>query len=305
MQIDFWSEASLEVGMGHFVRAANVYKKLKQMGHSGIFAGSLDHEGSAFARQRGIAVDDHLEPSSDMVVIDCLNLPEPVENLLARYRIRASFTALPAHPQLPTHYFLRSHPGKRRHSAEYIIQPNFALAGLQIEAIEEIQFRNIHVGVCLSAGKELDEWELVAELLTSAAVGSVSVISRADHRQELSAQNRVRYSAPTRSPWAFLKPINVFVGGDGVMIGEAMAKGLPVFSITDALGTMKNGTLFETRAIYPVRRDLGETRSLAALVSDVGTLEGLRSSCLAFLKSVSERGLAEAVVGVRKGSYGV
>lgn len=305
MQIDFWVEASLEAGMGHLVRGANVHKKVKQMGYSSAFAGSLDKDASAFARHYGVAVEECLEPSSDMVVIDCLRLANPIEDMLKGYRIRASFTPLPAHPELPTHYFLRSHPEKRRRNATYVIDPNFALAGIRTASIEEIQFRNIHVGVCLSAGQELEEWELVSKLLSSADVGNISVISRSDRRKDQLSDHRLRYSAPTRNPWAFLAAINVFVGGDGVMIGEAVARGLPVFSITDALGTVKNATLVEAGIVCPVRRDLGEIQALAKLVTRLEILKELRSSSLAFAESAWKRGLAEAVIEVREGTYGV
>lgn len=305
MQIDFWVEASLEAGMGHLVRGANVHKKVKQMGYSSAFAGSLDKDARSFARQYGVAVEEFLGPSRDMVVIDCLHLADPIEDMLARYRVRASFTPLPAHPELPTHYFLRSHPEKRRRNATYVIDPIFALAGIRTASIEEIQFRNIHVGVCLSAGQELDEWELVSRLSSSAAVSNISVISRSDRRKDQLSDRQLKYSAPRLDPWAFLATIDVFVGGDGVMIGEAVARGLPVFSITDALGTLKNATLVEAGVVYPVRRDLGETQALAKLMTRLDILKELRCSSLAFAESAWKRGLAEAVIEVREGTYGV
>lgn len=292
--------------MGHLARSASVYKTLEKLGYAGTFAGSLDETAWDFARSHGLPMRGDLEPSSDMVVMDCLTLAGSVKATLRSYAIRASLTALPDAPDLPTHYFLRSYPpDPARDTARYIVQPGFALSGMRPEFIEELFFDEIHVGLCLSAGKELDEWELAVALLDSPSVKSVSVISRSAIPVTLCNRENVKHSTPTHEPWRFLDSINVFVGGDGVMLGEALKRGLPVFSVTDEMGFEKNRALAESGTIYPVRRDLDETLMLKELVADLDKLNRLRHRSVAFVEETARFGLAEALVEVLEGKNGV
>lgn len=304
MQIDFWVEASLEVGMGHLTRSAKVYKALQQRGYAGTFAGSLDEAASSLARLHGLPIKNHPERSSDMVMIDGLNAEESVQEKLRSYPIRGSLTEMPSAPDLPTHYFLRSHPSQaRRETAKYLVEPGFALSGVQFAPIRELSFDDIHVGLCLSAGQGRDEWTLSRRLLGSASIRQLSVISRSYPPASLAHDNRLKHSVPYWDPWGFFEPINVFVGSDGVMLGEALERGLPVFSITDEVGYEKNRALADSGAISVVRRDLLEDVALGGLVTDPDTLKRLRERSVCFVEKGARFGLAEAMIRVREGTH--
>lgn len=246
------------MGMGHIARSAALISALELRGFRCNVVLRADEQGRSYATDRGltaheIALGDspqHGQP----VVIDAVNIPEEDSQALLESDIRILVSPVCDAAGIATAVFVRAIPeemhGALAPDSLLVENAQFAYATATDLAARQLNYQNgIAVGVCLSGGKQqpavdgiIDTAESVPDVLT------VHAITPARKRKPNGCSS-VNYLNFLDEPWDSLRAVNVFVGGDGVMIAEAVIQGLPCISVTTSGFAVKNQFLVEAGCV--------------------------------------------------------
>ena len=292
-------------GMGHIARSASLIDVLEAQGHSCQVVLRTDAEGHTFAKHRGLTVKeieltDFLEPEAS-VVLDAIAIPHMDAALLSRMRRRILISPVCNRADIATAVLVRFAPKKLLNQTSdccTIIQDErFANVTTADLVAKSLSYEDLTIGVCLSAGsaqKDIDE--LVKAAAIAPRVNEVRVIHPEAPRVE-QAQKTILHRAFCHDPWSFLSSVNVFVGGDGVMIAEAVAQGLPCLSVNRPESPNKNQFLADVGCIRVCTYDEAPG-AVAAMVSDRSGLAAMHQAARSSNSSQNVNALADAITGL-------
>jgi hypothetical protein len=245
-------------------------------------------------------------PPPARTVIDAVTVPEGDAGILARSPQRILISPICDRAEIATHAMLRTVPEAlhtRLVPGCVVIQDDrFAYvtaAGLTPRHLDHHD--KLVVGICLSGGAgQPDIGALLNAARSAPGVAAVHVI----HPQgaELSGPGlAVYHHAFSENPWHDLASINVFVGGDGVMIAEAVAQGLPCLSVISPGAGEKNWGLAEAGCVEVCQRD-NAPMALTALLSDPERLSSMHRAALAQTARQDAGALARAIAQLAQNS---
>ena len=254
--IDFYVQATRDAGLGHLSRVGSIAEQLANAGYFCLMFLDADEWGSRFARTHGFPVSAEFRPSAEIVVIDAVDVPDAIAEVLAGYQARVLISPSFHRASLATHVLIREAPQALVDSLEpgthLEIDPRFAFATAQGARMIEGRFERLRVGLCLSGGRGTFEGPLLRCLLREDEVEQVTMIADIDVSAVDPYGARLRHTNFAIDPWAFLAGTNVFVAGDGVMVSEAVARAIPTFSVTSRERLQKNAALVEAGVIEPI-----------------------------------------------------
>lgn len=294
--IDIYFEAGAKIGMGHLLRSARLYRYFREKGQAGAFYGQVDSVARRFAKDLGLHFDKEFSRMSETVVIDAINIPKSDEKQLSNFKNRFALVELQNHLKLPTEYFLRSGSATLENQEKtVVVDPRFILTEVGAPASEIRSYASIHIGICLTAGDSLGERVFVDSILGWEGVERVFLISRDTPVVERKLSAKIEHRTPGANPWNFLRDINVFLGGNGLMLGEAINRGIPTFMASNAAGRVKNAALVDAEVVAPVGNDKVGAEHLVNMLKEADKLSALREAALRFRNSGSEFPLARAI----------
>lgn len=299
--IDFFVEASGAAGMGHLSRAAMLVKQLKSRGQNSRLHLFADHLGESFARRRGIAVEDTPVQALPLVaVIDAVTLPGPVLEKIAAYPVRIVISPSFQSINIATHYVARSLPisGSMPDLAHIDVNEDYAFVTSQRGSSPSSNSKSIAVGICMTAGLSNTGFEIAELLLTVSSVTEIRVISSDRLPESLRARHQIIHRRESLDPWTFFLNCNRFIGGDGLMVSEAVAMHKPTFSLVTDLTKSKNLGLISKGAIFPFTWEQVESGALVRNLTDEEAIQSLLQACkLAFSEEKSEQ-LASSILAL-------
>jgi len=122
--------------------------------------------------------------------------------------------------------------------------------------------------------------QIIYAIARAPDVSEICIIQR--HRPKLATNTRTKiiHTTDRRSPWEFFKNINIFIGGDGVMISEAIAQGIPSVSLTSPERTSKNHWLIKSGALQVLLRNPFDASKLTKILSDKKGLEKMHDAAV-------------------------
>jgi hypothetical protein len=138
-------------------------------------------------------------------------------------------------------------------------------------------------------------------LMASTGITSIAAIGSLDSAEVWRGNPRLRHTDFTDRPWSFLEGINVFVGGDGVMVAEAVSRYLPTFSVTSRNRMEKNRLFFESETMDSVILDDFVCESLQQQVTNRERLTRLHYAARKFVRPGADRALATAIERIHDG----
>lgn len=285
----FYIQASADSGMGHLARSASLIGSLEALGIESRVVLRVDEQGRALAQIKGLTTrETELQgdtPAAARIVIDAVHVPDEDARNLLQSPQRILISPVCDRADIATHALLRSVPEdlRNRLAPDCLLarDDRFAYAtaaGLSPRAIDHDG--RLVVGICLSGGADQPE---IGALLpaTLAAPGVEAVYIIHPRLPETNGSDAVVYHRVfCDDPWTFLAPINVFVGGDGVMIAEAVAQAVPCLSVTRPEASAKNRGLVEAGCVEACPSD-DAPAALTALLSDRERLAGMHRAALA------------------------
>lgn len=284
-RIAFHIQASANVGMGHLARSAAVLKGLAEHGIDADVHFDVDASGQAIATSRGL-VPGRLPSPPAAIIIDATSLPPSVRLRAAKFSPRILISPVFEHPEIPTHVLVRDANGPLRDrladSTEVITDPDFAF----VTAVElrpaHHEYERLIVGICLSGGVATQDVESLVRVVASCQrVKEVRVIDRQMPPGTRASHTPITHVATTPQPWEFFHGVNLFVGGDGIMVAEAIAQAIPTISLTTDERRWKTVTLLSTGAVEHVRCEPLDTSKLQGLLGSPERLRAMHASALA------------------------
>lgn len=297
--IDVYAQATAEVGMGHVSRAATVVTQLEERGFSCRITADVDEYGRRFAHRHGIALGDELRGDVDIVVIDAVDVSPETERALSRYHTRILISPIFRRAELVTHVLVRDAPPELVASldlgAQLVVDPRFAFAtspGLEVLADD---FADIRVGMCLTGGASPITPDIARCLLGASSISRVIAIANLSMSGVESHGSRLRHLRFSDDPWLLFQACNVFVGGDGLMISEAVARAFPTFSLTTRHGMAKNHSLIRAGAIEPVLLEDIDCESLQQRLTNRDRLFQLQDAARSYFRIGDSYALAAAI----------
>ncbi|MDI9244974.1 hypothetical protein [Marinobacter sp. CHS3-4] len=253
------------------------------MGFDVRFYIAADDYGRGKAKTLGMISEETIQ--SQDVVIDAATIPDSDAAMLQQCRHRVLISPVCDRADLATHVLVRSVSKELRTSIGdgAVIEENQSFAFVTTRQLEAraLDFDEIKVGICLSGGEDpFDLDELVARFSEVPLISKIYVL----HHQPLEPLYCSRPLLVQKSfsdePWSFFADINVFVGGDGLLISEAVAQGIPAISLTTRDKLFKNGTLISQGCLAYFLRDSFFYPSVIQLVSDRQTLAKMHEKAL-------------------------
>ena len=308
----FYIQASAASGMGHLVRSASVISSLDKYGIDSRIVLRVDDQGRALAQSKGLTEretelhDD--TPAPDHFVIDAMNVLEEDAQNLVKTPQRILVSPVCDRADIATHAMLRTAPEDLRNRLApdcmltcddrfaYVTAANLSPRTLDYDG-------PLAVGICLSGGSDQPEIDtLLRAALEASSVEAIYMIHPRvpyTYGSSVAIYNRVFCD----DPWSFFDPINVFVGGDGVMIAEAVAQAIPCMSLTLPGAPFKNPVLVSAGSVETCPRSDAPTM-LTAMLSDRARLKGMHRAALAQGGRRDASALPRAIVQLIKNSGG-
>jgi len=279
----FHVQAGASVGMGHLARSAALMAGLEGEGVTCRLSLDADAAGQAFAKARGLAATATLGDPCAALVVDALDLPSATRDAAQHVFPRILISPVCADADVATHVLLRDMPpglaGQLAKDTRVLTDPDFAFVTAQGLVRRERIYDRLRIGLCLSGGVDRTALDpLVDCLLAAPEVAQLTVI---DPRRPLRADDtdgRVVHVAPGAAPWGALQDINLFIGGDGVMLAEAIAQAIPALSLTTADRLPKNAALMATGALACVLRGPGMDAELTKRIRDLTALKRMHAN---------------------------
>lgn len=300
----FYIEASANVGMGHMARSAALVEALAERGIDSRVVLRVDDQARARAHEKGLTSRE-VEvvpgvPIPSSVVIDAVTLPRDDVRALSESPRRILISPACDRPEIATHALLRGAPeglrGRLSPDCVLVEDARFAYvtaSGLTCRALDFSG--SLVVGLCLSGGGDqpgIDALLRVAR--ASPGVEAVHVI-HPDISDIADAMPPVHHQAFCNDLWAFFSPVNVFITGDGVMVAEAVAQGLPCMSITRPGAPEKNRGLVGAGCVAVENIDDAPS-AMASLLQDRARLTEMHRAAVAQSAGQDAKALARAIL---------
>ena len=285
--------------MGHLSRAGALAGQLEGLGFTCRIAVDADEHGRGFARSHDLVVVDALRGEANVVVIDAVDVPAATALTLSTYTTRILTSPTFRRADLATHVLVRDAPQRLVESlastSHLEVDQRFAFATAHGMDRLADDFTEIRVGLCLTAGTGSAAAPVLACLLDVAGITQISVIGDFALPGAKSHRTRFRHVGFTDDPWHFLQGSNVFIGGDGVMVSEAVARALPTFSVTTRRRLEKNRALIEAGAIEPVLSEEFDCQRLQERIMDRDRLQQLHEAAKTCYQPGDSQALAKAI----------
>lgn len=278
----FYVQAGARIGMGHLSRAWSVMSLLQNMGHHCSLYLDADSQGVAKARDWGLTIVAELPPTESAVVIDALTVDDLRVEALWNYSPRILISPTFNRVDVVSHALLRNATSdfmdKLPDSAVLHVDKFYSFATSNGLYQHKLNFEKLEIGLCLSGGLDpLDPASLLDLLEGLDQVDGIRII---DPRCPTSCQKSLRHVKAAEQPWEFFDGINLFIGGEGVMLAEAISQGFPTFSLSSPRNMSKNAALEESGALIIIKRDDKMLSTLAAFLDNKASLRAMHIAAL-------------------------
>lgn len=298
-------QAGASVGLGHLCRSAALAKGLARAGIRTRFCLDADALGGQRARELGL----DLEPAAckgapgGAAIIDAVSVSEDQASRIGQFPQRILISPVCDRADLATHVLVRSVSPELRDAlpvaSVLVVNPAFGFVTAEGLKASPLAFDNLIIGLCLSGGDDpFDLDALIRGLASIDRVREIRVLSRRAPGVKPEGGVSLLHREASPEPWKFLSPANVFIGGEGVMIFEAVAQGMPAFSICRSQYVFKNQVLVDAGCVELVARDQGVVAQLVASLGDPDRLARMHESAVASFPPGSSGALAEHIIRI-------
>jgi hypothetical protein len=281
-QFVFHVQAGRQIGMGHLSRSRSLMNVLQEMDVDCVIHLDADAEGEAMARSWGLCKFTGVHNAQSALVIDAVTVDKTQALALMSYSPRILISPSFNRPDIVSHALLRdAHVDLLTmlpHNAMLQFDMFYAFATAQGLRQRKLIFDRLEIGMSLSGGLDTMDPSSVLSLLDS--LKNVSGIRLIDPRWPAPIKHSLRHVQTTQKPWDFFDGINLFIGGEGVMLAEAIAQGLPTISLSSEVGMAKNSSLHDIGALKIIKRNDQMLFSLAAFLNDRPSIETLHLAAL-------------------------
>ena len=260
----FIVQADMTVGMGHLKRSASTIKILKSKGVCAYLLLLSDFSIHDSIKGDTVTVVREVPKNVDLIVFDCLNLPSALRFEFLKYKIRVLISPIFEHPELVTHVLSRgldeSFQRKLPSGTALKIEYEYGFANVSTESLLRLSAVPVAppfiVGICLTGGgKDPEIFEILTLLCSIDIISEIRVKTTSTVPHYLRREKKIKFIKDTNNLWTQFAGINLFIGGDGLMLYEAVSKGVACLSLTQNNRLFKNKDMIEKGFVIPILKD--------------------------------------------------
>ena len=254
-KVIFYIQSFKGSGLGHLKRSLNLAKKFKSSGYLVSFCGEISPEARQVIKNENISLSSK-EESGEIVIIDATSIDPNLLNKIKRYKYRFLISPVFDDYDLPSHIFTRMQPDKEikliLEKQEIIYDPNFSFSTTNnLKFKENIKCENIKVGICISGSSTyIDLDGLLHECTKNENVCSITAFVDNIEEKYFLNQKICYKQKDVEELWDTFHDIDCLITGDGLMIFEAMAQGIPVISLYRNGAWKKNSFFYEKNLCF-------------------------------------------------------
>lgn len=272
-------------------------------GVDSAFSMEPDEMGLAEARARGLKLSKSLPLPPAALLLDSIHVPSSLSEWAHAYFPRILISTICDRADLASHVLVRDAPDSLRAAltdgVELYVDHDFAFTTAQGLQQSAINFDTLKVGLCLSGGDDpIDLDAIIATIALNDGVTEIRVIDRRFPASNVPSGVTLLHSPPCREPWQFLSGINVFIGGDGVMLSEAIVQAIPSVSLTTSDRIDKNRFLMNAGAMFPLSRVQFQRKAITDLLSDRNELSRMHDAAKRLARSHRAEALSQRIIEI-------
>lgn len=308
-KILFIIQASKSVGLGHLFRSKAIIEYCTSKGLDCEVIPIFDQYAQNIANNFNLKLISlkEADPASALV-IDAVSLPEEMTMKLIKFNNRVLISPVFNSPLIPTNILLRDKMGFFKNDifssfTEVKIDPSYGFVTTKIsDPGKRFDFSFLDVGICLSGGdsSESIEKSLIEKLQYLDIVRSIKLISR-NHLDTPNYNQKVTITNFSKDPWHYFKDINLFIGGEGMMIYEAISRCVPPVSIINSSNRGKNDILLKGNLCFDILRDELLSNKLEKFLSKIDLIENLQDSISEYIDKVDIHSLPKEIFRITTG----
>ena len=230
-------------GAGHFWRSYNIAEQLINHGHTPRFTGSISDEFKSIISSKFDLVHGNIG-NIENIIVDAVSITDKFKSEITDKNIVILISPMSFSYDYATHLCLReplSDPEKA-HGKKCFIDPYFAFSVCETNTKASFQIKDkYNLGICISGSKQyVNISNLVSCLLTKKYIGAIKVISNEDDLFVYQESGSIEIKRFSEDIWKFFENIDIFVTGDGIMLYEAISRGIPTLSFCRDAHSTKN-----------------------------------------------------------------
>jgi hypothetical protein len=274
----FYVQAGKEIGLGHLIRSNNIIQHLIQenfditmmMEPDDFIAPILSELGTKLCR---------VKQGSGPLIIDAINFSNISDDIILSYYPRILISPVFDKFELITHFITRN---LEPHLANDIpsnvkteIDPLLSFTTVKDLIKKKLDFKEIDLGICISGSNDYVNLEKLLRVI--ARIDNVKSIKMIG--QGLKADFQVddidfKFSNFEKTPWKYFQNINVFIGGEGIMLSEALYQNIPAISMCRKKFKGKNKNLISIGLLTIIDLSQRWENSLLLVLGNKELLEG-------------------------------
>ena len=261
--VDIFFQASLISGVGHLMRCSRLIKELEylniQIGN--IFFNGDEH-GRELAKNIGLIISDEFSSNDhEVIIVDCMELSNDVSKYISLYKKRILISPVNNKPEMFNYIAIPNVPNEYKLKASQdtiiITEPSFVFAGIKHININALSFNDINIGICLGGGYlDFEYGNLLEGVAINPAVKSIKIITKKKNVGfNFQTNPKIHIIESANDPWSFFSNVNVFIGGQGVMLAESASRAIPTFSIKLNPQKVVNSSLIQLGSLLEIEID--------------------------------------------------
>jgi len=239
--IIFYAEGSKDIGLGHLGRTIALFNYFNKEFRDCKLYFKVDSFSSKWLLNSGVKYEEEFDDqiNCDVIFIDTTSVSKRFANRLSNISKKILISPIFNLMDLPTHILVRDSSGLNigniKSDVILISNPEFSLITSCFSKPHKSNYQSLNIGVCLSGGsQDFPIKDLLRTLNAMPEVGQVIYITNSEHEFH---GDKLQLHCKVESPdelWEVFKNINVFIGRQGLMVFEAMHRGVPVISLRES-----------------------------------------------------------------------
>jgi len=306
--IFFYAQGSKLTGLGHLSRTIRLSALFSESNipHDLVF--DLDSYAKNWILSRGIKYsnikDVHLD-KFDCVVIDAIHVNNEQKALLSRCNRRIIISPVCNIFHIATHILVRELAKDARlaisDSIHITVDESFSFITSEMEVNEDLDFTTLEIGVCLSGGSQIFPYELFLDYIdTTPSISGLTIVGGKEKVTSKIPINQISHQKTSEDLWHQLKHINLFIGRQGLMVAEALAKSLPVITLTETSESLKYTDFIERGIVKNFEISEHGFKQMSNFMSEASNVHGVNKKVTGHLKSGDSSSLFRALSGIIK-----
>ncbi len=231
----FYIQAGKEIGLGHLIRSKNIIDHLRKEN----IDIRLMMEKDDFINPILINLEIHtsrVKKGSGPLIIDAINLSNITDNIILSYNPRILISPVFDRFELITHFLTRNlDPGivnKIPSRVKIEVDPLYFFTTTAHLRKKILDFKELNIGICISGSNNyVNIKDLLSVITKLKNVTSVKIIDQYLEPNLQLDNIDINFSNFEKYPWKYFHDINVFIGGEGIMLSEALSQNIPAISM--------------------------------------------------------------------------